>query len=51
MIYNLIKNLINGGKYEKQDMLDKLDVFLMFDRITLEQYQELVELMENKEVA
>ena len=43
MIYNICKNLINAGKYEKEDMTNKLDVFLMFDRITIEQYQELLE--------
>lgn len=45
MIYNMAKNLITGGRYEKEDMTNKLDVFLMFDRITVEQYQELLELM------
>lgn len=50
MIYDLLKNLINADRYEKQDMSDKLDVFLTFDRVTLEQYQELLGLI-NKEVA
>lgn len=45
MIYNISKNLIEAGRYEKEDMANKLDVFLMFDRITIEQYQELLELM------
>lgn len=43
MIYNLLKNLINAGKYEKEDMLNKIDVFYTFDRVTTEQYQELLE--------
>lgn len=50
MIYNLLLNLINAGKYEKEDMLNKIDVFFTFDRITLEQYQELLELI-NTDVA
>ena len=33
------------GAYEKEDMLNKLDVFLMANRITEEQYQELVGMM------
>ena len=45
MIYNLLLNLINAGKYEKEDMLNKIDVFFAFDRITVEQYQELLELI------
>lgn len=43
MLYNLLNNLINAGKYEKEDMTSKLDVFFTFDRITAEQYQELLE--------
>lgn len=50
MIYNLLLNLINAGKYEKEDMLNKIDVFFVFDRITVEQYQELLELI-NTDVA
>lgn len=45
MIYNLLKNLITAGKYDKEDMHNKLDVFFAFDRITLEQYQELIEMI------
>ncbi len=43
MLYNLLNNLINAGKYEKEDMTNKLDVFFTFDRISAEQYQELLE--------
>lgn len=43
MIYNLLKNLISAGKFEKEVMTNKLDVFFTFDRITTEQYQELLE--------
>lgn len=45
MIYNLLKNLIEAGKYYKEDMLNKLDVFFAFNRVTLEQYQELLEMV------
>ena len=45
--YDLRKTekLIERGAYEKEDMLNKLDVFLMANRITEEQYQELVGMM------
>ncbi len=45
MIYARIKKLIEKGAYEKEDMLNKLDVFLLMNRITEEQYQELVGMM------
>ena len=41
----MAKNLITAKRYEVEDMTNKLDVFLMFDRITVEEYQELLELM------
>lgn len=44
--YGLIKKLIATGNYDKTDMLDKLDVFLLAGRITDEQYKELVALIE-----
>ena len=49
MTYKLMKRLIeNGlknGTLDREATLMKLDVFLMADRITVEEYQELVELM------
>ncbi len=48
MTYKLMKRIIeNGlkkGNLEVEDTLQKLDVFLMANRITVEEYQELVEL-------
>ena len=46
MTYARVKMLIQRGVYDKQDMLNKLDVFLLADRITQSEYQELVELMQ-----
>ena len=46
MTYARLKKLITKGAYEKGDLLNKLDVFLMANRITKEQYQELVGMME-----
>lgn len=50
MTYKLMKRLIeNGlkkGNLDREATMQKLDVFLMADRITVEEYQELVEMME-----
>ena len=49
MTYKLMKRVIeNGlkkGNLDYEGTMQKLDVFLMADRITVEEYQELVELM------
>lgn len=45
MTYMRIKKLITNGAYDKEDMMKKLDVFLLANRITEEQYQELVGMM------
>lgn len=44
--YNYCKKIIAKGNYDKTDMLDKLDVFLLAGRITDEQYKELSAAME-----
>ena len=50
MTYKLMKRIIeNGikkGNLDRESTLQKLDVFLMADRIAVEEYQELVEMME-----
>ena len=45
MTYARLKKLIERGAYKKEDMLNKPDVFLMANRITEEQYQELIGMM------
>ena len=45
MTYKLMKRIIQKGGYDYEATLLKLDVFLMADRITVEEYQELVEMM------
>lgn len=45
MTYNVCKRLILGKNYGKVDMTLKLDIFLLHDRITQEQYEELIGLM------
>ena len=46
MIYKLCKKVIVSGNYDKEDMQKKLDVYLLCNRITQEQYEELVSMME-----
>lgn len=48
MTYERCKKLIQNGSYEREDMLKKLDVFLLADRITTEQYNELVSMMKKE---
>ena len=38
MTYKNCKKLIENNRYEYNDMLEKLDVFLLVNRITTEQY-------------
>lgn len=50
MIYTLCKNVINSGSYEHQSMLNKLDVYLLGNRITTDQYTELTGMMDAEKV-
>ena len=45
MLFDLMKTMITRGTYVKEDMMKKMDVFLLNNRITEEQYTELVGLM------
>lgn len=45
MIYNLIYKKIERGNYNKDDLLKKMDVYLLNDRITEEEYNKLVAMM------
>lgn len=46
MTYNNCKKVIANGAYgTKEELMVKLDVFLLNNRITQEQYSELVELL------
>lgn len=46
MAYNLMKRIIERGNYDRAETMDKLDAFLAADRITTEQYKELVAMMD-----
>ena len=43
--YETTKILILNGAFKKESMMKKLDIFLNLDRITLEEYEELIDLM------
>jgi hypothetical protein len=46
LTYQLCKRVIENGTYgTKEEMMIKLDVFLLNNRITQEQYNELVDLL------
>lgn len=43
--YKLAKSIIERGNYEYADMMKKLDVFLLGERISVDQYNELTGIM------
>lgn len=49
MIYNLLKNKIERGSYNKESLIMKMDVYLLNNRITENQYNELIGIMNAKE--
>lgn len=44
-MYNICKKMILNGNYEKEDMMNKLDIYLLKNRITEEQYAELIDMI------
>lgn len=46
MTYGLCKKIIAKGNYDKTELLNKLDVLLFANRITDEQYKELVAMID-----
>ena len=49
MTYGYCKKIIASGTYDKNEMKDKLDIFLLANRITDEQYKELTQLINGGE--
>lgn len=45
MLYKNLVKVITRGTYDKDDLLKKMDIYLLYNRITNEQYEELVALM------
>ena len=46
--YEMCKILIIKKRYVKDEMLQNLDIFLLGKRITKEQYEELIELIDSQ---
>lgn len=51
MIYGALKIVINGGNYDYDSLLNKMDFYLLGDRITQDQYSELKGLMDAQQTA
>lgn len=45
MLFDLMKTMITRGTYVKEDMMKKMDVFLLNNRISETEYNQLVTLM------
>lgn len=45
MTYTYCKKIIENGKYDKADMMNKLDIFLLNNRITEAEYKDLFTLI------
>jgi len=48
MAYKLMKRIIERGGYDRAATMDKLDAFLAADRLTAEEYKELLAMMDNE---
>lgn len=46
MLFKVLQNLIKNKRYSKEDIQDRIDVFMAYNRITEEQYAELMELID-----
>ena len=44
-IYDVLKRVIERGGYDAQSIQAKMDVFMLYNRLTIEQYDELMGLM------
>ncbi|WP_313528818.1 hypothetical protein [Anaerotignum sp.] len=45
MLYRYLETMITRGRYVKEDLVKKMDFFLLNNRITEAEYTELVALM------
>lgn len=45
MIYKNIKKLIERDAFNKDDLLKKIDTFYLFNRITEEEYKDLMTML------
>lgn len=47
-VYNNLTKIINSGKYEKDDILYKMDILILGGRLTAEESKKLYELIDEK---
>lgn len=45
-MYNTLKKLIENGRYEIESMKRKLDIYLLANRISEDEYKELLALLQ-----
>ena len=45
MLFKVLQNLIKNKRYSKEDIQNRADVFMAYNRITEEQYAELMDLI------
>lgn len=45
MLFKILQNLIKNKVYIKEDIQNRIDVFMAYNRITEEQYAELMDLI------
>lgn len=45
MLFKILQNLIKNKVYTKEDIQNRVDVFMAYNRITEEQYAELMDLI------
>ena len=46
MLFKVLQNLIKNKRYSKEDIQNRVDVFMAYNRITEEQYTELMNLID-----
>lgn len=51
LAYRACSALIKAGRYTRDDMMDKLDLYLAMDRMTSDEYQEIVGMMPDETAA
>ena len=46
MLFKVLQNLIKNKRYSKEDIQNRVDVFMAYNRITEEQYASLMNLID-----
>jgi len=45
MLYKILKNIIINNYFTKEDMTNKLNIFMLYNQVTEDQYAELIALV------